>query len=143
VTDYRRHATALFGVGAVLALVGSLLPWALVPTPAGGVLARTALHGDGALTAALSGAGLALALFSVFKPARKAQLFGMVCFGAGVLIISSLVRSRFPAEWRAGVGLLLTLAGGAAMVAGTIAFTWALQRAPPDSAGGPLPIVRE
>jgi hypothetical protein len=133
----------LFAVAALAALVGSFLEWAIVPAPGGNLIRRTALHGDGALTAACAGAGLLLGLFCALKPARKAQLFGMLCLGGATLWISATVLSRFPPDWARGVGLWLTLSGGAAMVVATVWFTWALQRAPAETSGGPLPVIRE
>jgi hypothetical protein len=146
-SNYRRVATACFAAGAVAALAGSFLPWALVPVRGRDgktrIEARTALHGDGALSAAAAAAGLTLALFCLFRPARKAQLFGMVCFAGAVTFISGLVLSRFPPAWDPGLGLYLTLGGGVEMAVSTVFFTWALQRAPPDVSEGPLPILRE
>lgn len=147
IRDWRRAASALFGAGSLAALVGSLLPWQIVavsgPDGRVTVIERTALHGDGALTLGASGAALAVAVFGCIRPTRRAQLFGMVALGGAVTWISAVVRSNIGTPTAVGVGLDLVVAGGIGMLAGTVFFTWALGRAPPDSTEGPLPIVKE
>jgi hypothetical protein len=140
--DLRRHATAVFALGAVLALVGSFLPWALVPGGAAGMVERTAIHGDGALTAGLAGTGLVIAIFGLVVPGRRALLFGMLLTSGAALAIAVTVLSKFPADWRVGVGLWMVIVGCAIMLAGLIFFAWTIQRAPPDKPEGPLPILR-
>jgi hypothetical protein len=131
----------LFALGAALSLAGSFLPWALVPSGAA-MLERTAIHGDGALTAGLAGTGLVVAIFGLVVPGRRALLFGMLLTSGAALAIAVTVVSKFPADWRVGVGLWLVVVGGAIMLAGLIFFAWTLQRAPPDNPEGPLPILR-
>lgn len=140
--DYRRHAVGLFALAAAASLVGSLLAWQRVLLPGGKVLERTALHGDGALTAAVAGTGLALALFGLFyRPGRRGMLFGMLAVSGAILWIAGTVWSRFPAGSEVGPGLWLTLAGGVVGLGTTVFFTWCLGRAPAESMERPLPIL--
>lgn len=154
-SDQRRAATGVFVVGALLAFIGAFLAWLELPagvgvpaslrehcalTAAGG-LSCTALHGDALYTASVAGTALAVGLFCVWRPGRRALLLAMLLCCAVTLFFGLTQLAGLPPIARVGVGLWLTVAGGGVMLAGLLAFTWALNRAPPESMEGPLPIV--
>lgn len=132
----------LAATGALLAVLGSFLPWAEIETPFGETTTISGIEGDGLLTA-ISGIAVLLILF--FGSWRKRDLLATGGLGSFVALLGlyhinnfSSAESEFGAvDASLSLGLYLTVAAGIVIVGG-VAHTYRTRGWKPRQTGQPL-----